>query len=115
MQSSAAATDNFSLTAFADNMVLELTQGSRRIRVYTTAQEDTFKMEQEQQTVRLSTELMGLRQVKQLLIDSIVHGFRLTLNLLFRRGVGGVVEELAEEFRAKNPEFQSDAEEKKED
>lgn len=87
------------IVSFADNLVLELTQGACRVRIYTTDDPEVLKMEQENSSIHMKTERITLREAKQALVNCVVHGFRITLNLLFRKGVMSVVHELAQEYR----------------
>jgi hypothetical protein len=93
---------------FADNIVLELAlpNSRRRIKVITTGNPDEFKCERGVAGISVyeEKELLTLRAVKQLLVDSVVNGFVLETNKLFQKGFYGVCQELASEHRAKPEE-----------
>ena len=84
---------------YPDNLVICLGRGRRHIKCFTTDSRDKFKM-----IIGLSdmdgvieTKYINLRELKQLVIDSVINEFSLKENLIFRQGVHGLALELAKE------------------
>lgn len=94
------------LLDFPDNLVLHLEREFRSYKVFTTEQREKFKVVyglSDKDSI-VDTKIYSLREVKQLFVDASINEFILKLNLLFKKGLMGVAHELAEEYRAKNPE-----------
>ncbi len=94
------------LLQFSDNLVLDLERDSRSYKVYTTEEMGKFRVLYglADRDAIVITFFYNLKEVKQMFIDASVNDYKLKLNLLFKNGLMGVAKELAEEYRAMNPE-----------
>ena len=84
---------------YPDNVILHLERDRRSLKCFTTDQKDKFKVINglyEMDSV-IDTKYYTVRDLKQLLVDSIINGYVLKLNLIFKQGVQNVVKELAAE------------------
>ncbi len=84
---------------YPDNVVLHLERDRRSLKCFTTDEKNKFKVINglyEMDSV-IDTKYYTVRDLKQLLVDSIINGYVLKLNLIFKQGVHGVVKELAAE------------------
>lgn len=86
---------------YPDNLVLHLERDRRSYKCFTTDQRDKFKIINglsEMDSV-IDTKYINTRELKQLMVDSVINGYTLKLNIIFKTGLHGVVKELAEERR----------------
>lgn len=84
---------------FPDNLVLHLERDRRSYKVFTTDKRGYFKVLgglSDRDTI-IDTSYINERQAKQLLVDNIINGYELKMNLMFKQGFYGVVKELAKE------------------
>lgn len=76
----------------ANNCVLDFIETSdlrRRIKVFSTELDDVFKVVRGMNAKNqiIDTEMMGLKDIKQLWIDSVVNGYECVKNEIFMRGI----------------------------
>jgi hypothetical protein len=86
---------------FPDNLILQLERDRRSYKCFTTDKRDYFKVINglyEKDSV-IDTSFVSKRDLKQLMVDSVINGYTLKLNLIFKEGFHGVVNELAAERR----------------
>ena len=86
---------------YPDNLILHLERDRRSYKCFTTDQKDKFKIINglsEKDSV-IDTKYYTLRELKQLMVDSVINGYTLKSNLIFKQGIHGVVNELAAERR----------------
>lgn len=86
---------------YPDNLVLHLERDRRSYKCFTTDKKEQFKIISglsEMDSI-IDTKLYTLRELKQLLVDSVINGYTLKSNLIFKQGFHGVVNELAAERR----------------
>jgi hypothetical protein len=90
---------------YPDNLVLHLERDSRSYKVYTTEEQDVFKVLYglADRDAIITTSMNNLREIKQMFVDASINEYQLKLNLLFRKGLMGVAKELAEEYKTNNP------------
>lgn len=103
---------DISFLDYPDNLVLHLERDRRSIKCFTTEQRNKFKVligMSDMDTI-VDTTYVNTRELKQLLVDNIINGYILKLNLAFKQGLNGVLKELAAEFVSR----QATQEEKKE-
>lgn len=84
---------------YPDNVILHLERDRRSLKCFTTDEKNKFKVINglyEMDSV-IDTKYYTVRDLKQLLVDSIINGYVLKMNLIFKQGVHGVVKELAAE------------------
>lgn len=84
---------------YPDNVILHLERDRRSLKCFTTDEKNKFKVINglyEMDSV-IDTKYYTVRDLKQLLVDSIINGYVLKLNLIFKQGVHGIVKELAAE------------------
>jgi hypothetical protein len=84
---------------FADNLILHMEREKRSLKFYTTEERDNFKIVNglwNGDSV-IDTKFCNLRELKQYLIDSVVNGYEIKLNMAFKQGLLGVAKELAAE------------------
>jgi hypothetical protein len=84
---------------YPDNVILHLERDRRSLKCFTTDEKNKFKVINglyEMDSV-IDTKYYTVRDLKQLLVDSIINGYVLKLNLIFKQGVHNVVKELAAE------------------
>lgn len=95
------------IVEYADNLVLELYSKSdrRSWKVITTGEPDMFKIENGLSSFNsvVDVKYYTLREVKQLFIDQTIMGYEIRQNLLFKKGLRGVAEELAMLYRDQHP------------
>ena len=86
---------------YPDNLILHLERDRRSYKCFTTDQKDKFKIINglsEKDSV-IDTKYYTLRELKQLMVDSVINGYTLKSNLIFKQGIHGIVNELAAERR----------------
>jgi hypothetical protein len=86
---------------FPDNLILHLERDRRSYKCFTTDKREYFKVINglyEKDSV-IDTKFINIRELKQLLVDSVINGYTLKFNLIFKEGFHGVVNELAAERR----------------
>lgn len=84
---------------YPDNVILHLERDRRSLKCFTTDEKNKFKVINglyEKDSI-IDTKYYTVRDLKQLLVDSLINGYVLKLNLIFKQGVYNVVKELAEE------------------
>lgn len=84
---------------YPDNLVLHLERDKRSLKCFTTDNREKFKVINglyEMDSV-IDTKHYNVRELKQLMVDSVINGYTLKLNLVFKNGFHGVVKELAQE------------------
>lgn len=84
---------------YPDNLVLHLERDRRSYKCFTTDKRDYFKIINGLYSMDsvIDTKYCNLRELKQLLVDSVINGYVLKSNLVFKQGLNGVVKELAAE------------------
>lgn len=86
---------------FPDNLILHLERDRRSYKCFTTDKREYFKVINglyEKDSV-IDTKFINIRELKQLFVDSVINGYTLKFNLIFKEGFHGVVNELAAERR----------------
>lgn len=84
---------------FPDNLVLHLERDKRSYKVFTTDKRGVFKVLNglsERDSI-VDTSYVGERYLKQLFVDSCVNGYELKSNLIFKKSLLGIAQELAKE------------------
>jgi hypothetical protein len=86
---------------YADNLILHLERDNRSIKCFTTEDNNKFKILNGLSHLDSITNkyYITLKELKQLLVDSVVNGYTLKLNLVFKQGINGIVNELANEYK----------------
>lgn len=84
---------------FPDNLILHLERDKRSYKVFTTDKLDHFKVINGlwQGDSVIDTSYVGLRYLKQLMVDSCINGYEVKTNLIFKQGLYGLAKELAKE------------------
>ena len=94
---------------YPDNLVLHLERERRSYKCFTTDVKDKFKILNglcDMDNI-VDTKYLNIRELKQLLVDSVINGYTLKTNLIFKKGFHGIVNELAEERMKKLAEQES--------
>jgi hypothetical protein len=84
---------------FPDNLVLHLEREKRSYKVFTTDKRGVFKVLNGLMAgdAIIDTSYINERYLKQLFVDSCINGYELKANLIFKKGLFGVAQELAKE------------------
>lgn len=84
---------------YPDNLVLHLERSKRSYKCFTTDEKDKFKVINGLSDMDgvIDTKYIYIRDLKQLMVDSVINGYTLKTNLIFKKGFHGTVKELAEE------------------
>jgi hypothetical protein len=106
---------------FPDNLVLHLEREKRSYKVFTTDKRGVFKVLNGLMAgdAIIDTSYIGERYLKQLFVDSCINGYELKLNLIFKKGLFGVAQELAkereEQLKLQEQQLEENPEEKPEE